>query len=271
MTTTVVLLAKLGYKKLIEMDFAMKKTVFLLFAFMTTLTGLAQVNIPYQEINYNVHYHWGLIDIMIAHGQVTLQTDGDQFTGTLDGNSIPWEGRVFCVSDTLDAVMTPGVPVSHETVTYENGWYMKPKVRAFRGNNFNPTDPASYKNIKGQGELNASDDTMEAITVTADMLGLFYHFRTIDFDSMTPGQQLTIPIAVEGGIPQSVVITYNGQSSYNADGITYPTYSADFEFSYKGAMSGYPVHTEVAKTSRIPVLLSASLPVGKVEMIYDAE
>lgn len=249
----------------------MKKAVFSLIAFVATLSGFAQVNLPYQEINYNVHYHWGFIDVMIAHGKVTLSTDGNQFTGTLDGNSIPWEGRVFCVSDTLNAVMTPASPVSHETVTYENGWYMKPKVSAFRGNNFNPTDPASYKNIKGQGELNASGETMEAITVTADMLGLFYHFHEIDFDSMSPGQQLTIPIAVEGGDPQTVVVTYKGASRYEANGVTYPTYSAVFEFSYKGAMSGYPVETEIAASSRIPVLLSASLPIGKVEMIYDGE
>lgn len=249
----------------------MKKTVLLLIALMASLTGFTQVNLPYQEINYDVHYHWGLINVMIAHGQVTLQTDGNQFTGTLDGNSIPWEGRVFCVSDTLNAIMTPSSPVSQETVTYENGWYMKPKVSAFRGNNFNPTDPAGYKSIKGQGSLNASGETMEAITVTADMLGLFYTFHEIDFDSMSLGQQMTIPITVEGGAPQEVVITYNGQSSYDANGITYPTYSADFEYSYNGTMSGYPVHTEVAMTSRIPVLLSASLPIGKVEMIYSGE
>ena len=112
---------------------------------------------------------------------------------------------------------------------------------------------------------------MEAVTVTADMLGMFYYFHEINFDAMTPGQQMTIPITVEGGAPQRVVVTYNGQSNYTAAGVGYPTYSVDFEYSYNGAMSGYPVHAEVAKSSRIPVLLSASLPIGKVEMIYAGE
>ncbi len=248
----------------------MKKTILLLFAFVAALTGMAQVQLPYQEINYNVHYHWGIIDVMIAHGKVTLSADGNQFNGTLDGNSIPWDGRVFCVSDTLQATMTPGSPVSHETVTYENGWYLKPKTTVYRSGNFDPTNPANYKNIKGQGTLNADDDTMEAITVTADMLGMFYYYHEIDFESMSPGQQITIPITVDGGMNQQVVVTYNGKSSYNASGVTYPTYSTTFEYSYNGAMSGYPVQAEVAMSSRIPVLLSASLPVGKVEMIYDA-
>lgn len=249
----------------------MKKTILLLFAWIAALTGFAQVNIPYQELNYDVHYHWGLVDVMIGHGNVTLQCSGSNFNGTLDGNSIPWEGRVFCVSDTLNAYMSPGTPLSHEAVTYENGWYLKPKVTVYRSGGFDPTNPANYKNIKGQGFLNADGDTMEAITVTADMIGMFYYFHEINFDGMTPGQQITIPITVEGGTPQSVVVTYNGQSSYNAVGMTYPTYSVDFEYSYQGAMSGYPVHAEVAKSSRIPVLLSASLPIGNVEMIYAGE
>ena len=32
----------------------MKKTLLLLFAFVAALTGMAQVQIPYQELNYNV-------------------------------------------------------------------------------------------------------------------------------------------------------------------------------------------------------------------------
>ncbi len=249
----------------------MKKTILLLFAFFAALTGMAQVQLPYQELGYNVHYHWGIIDVMIGHGKVTLSSSGNQFNGTLDGNSIPWDGRVFCVSDTLQATMTPASPVSHETVTYENGWYMKPKTSVYRSGAYDPQNPANYKNIKGQGTLNADGETMEAITVTADMLGMFYYYHEIDFESMTPGQQITIPITVEGGVNQQVVVTYKGKSSYNASGTTYPTYSTTFEYSYNGSMSGYPVKAEVSVTDRIPVLLSASLPIGHVEMIYDGQ
>lgn len=249
----------------------MKKTLLLLVAFLGTLASHAQINIPYQEINYNVHYHWGLINVMIAHGKVTIQTDGNQFKGTLDGNSIPWEGRVFCISDTLNATMSPASPVSRETVTYENGWYLKPKVTQYRSGSFNPDDPANFKNIKGQGTLNADANTMEAISVTTNMLGMYYYFQQIDFESMTPGQQLTIPIEVEGGTPERVVVTYKGKSGFNAAGSHYATYSASFEYSYNGAMSGYPVETEVSASTRLPLMFSASLPIGKVEMIYAGE
>ncbi|MDE6577586.1 MAG: DUF3108 domain-containing protein [Muribaculaceae bacterium] len=249
----------------------MKKTFLLLVVMLSALVGKAQINIPLQEIHYDVHYHWGIIDVMIAHGVVTMETEGNNFRATLDGNSIPWDGRIFCVSDTLHATMAPTSGLSRETVTYENGWYLKPKVTEYRTNSFDPSNPANYKNIKGQGTLNASDDTMEAITVTADMLGMFYYFRQIDFESMTPGSSITIPITVEGGDPQKVVVTYNGKSSYSVGGTTYPTYSAQYEYTYHGAMSGYPVKAEVSVSSRVPLLLSASLPAGHVEMIHNPE
>ncbi|MDE5886742.1 MAG: DUF3108 domain-containing protein [Muribaculaceae bacterium] len=249
----------------------MKKTLLLLVVLFSSLFAKAQVNIPAQEIHYDVHYHWGIINVMIAHGVVTMETTGNQFYATLDGNSIPWDGRVFCVSDTLRATMTPSSGLSRETVTYENGWYLKPKVTQYRTNGFDPSNPANYKNIKGEGTLNASDDTMEAITVTADMLGMFYYFKEMDFESMAPGSQVTIPIAVEGGDAQKVVVTYNGKSSYSVGGSTYPTYSVNFEYSYKGAMSGYPVEAQVGVSSRLPLLLSASLPAGHVEMIHNPQ
>lgn len=246
----------------------MKKALLLVFSILSAFIAKAQVNIPYQEIPYDVNYRWGLVDVNIAHGVVTLQTDGNQFIASLDGNSIPWEGRVFCISDQLRATMEPTDGLSHEIVTYENGWYRKPLVSQYRDNSYDPNNPANYKNIKGEGSLDADSDTMEAITVTADMLGMFYYFHQINFDTMNPGT-FSIPITVEGGYQQTVSVTYNGKSTYTVGGVTYPTYSVSFEYSYHGAMSGYPVQAQVSVSSRIPLLLSADLPVGHIEMIHN--
>lgn len=246
----------------------MKRHLLLFLGLMLFFAAKSQVNIAPAEYHYDVHYHWGLINLNIAKGVVTVATDGNNFSGTLDGNSIPWEGRVFCISDTLNCSMTPGNPLSHERITYANGWYMKPKVTQYKSAGFDPQNPANYKNIKGQGTLNADGNTMEAVTVTTDMLAMFYYFKQMDFPSMTPGVVTTIPFTDQNGQPQKVLVTYNGTSHYNADGVEYPTYSVDFQYSYNGVMSGYNVHSEVSVTDRIPVLISASLPIGHVEMIY---
>ena len=247
----------------------MKKLLLLIAVALSALAANAQVKIPYQEIRYDVHYHWGLVNVQIAHAVATIQsTDSRNFSATLDGNSIPWEGRVFCVSDTLRATMTETGGISRENISYINGWYMKPKTSQFHSSGFNPDNPANYKNIQGGGTLDASPSTMEAIDVTANMLGLFYTFHEMDFENMEEGQQTTIPITMAGGDTEKVVITFNGRSKYDIGGVSYPTYEVEFEYNYHGAMSGYPVKCYVGANDRLPIYFAASLPVGHVEMIY---
>lgn len=248
----------------------MRKILLLFAALMTTVCSFAQTDIPFTELNYECHYHWGMVKVNIGHGVATIQTDGDRFIGTLDGNSIPWNGRVFCISDTLKATMTPSAKgLSQERVDYINGWYMKPKTSAFRGNVFNPDDPAVFKNIHGHGELDASTNTMEAIDIMANMMALFYYFRQMDFAGMQPGTVMEIPFTMTNGDRESVKINYSGPAHFSHSGNNWNTYSCVFEYTYRGVFSGFPVKVEVAAESRIPVYFAASLPIGKVEMIYD--
>ena len=245
----------------------MKKNVIFLFLLLISSLSYAQVSIPHTEIPYNVNYKWGLIDVMIAHGKVVIETDGTRFHGTLDGTSIPWEGRIICVSDTLTAEMVPTKGFSQENVIYQNGWYRHPKVSDFRSSRYDPDDPAFFRNIKGEGEYNASDDTMEAITVTVDMIGMFYYAHEMDFESMNPGEAFILPIKGDGA--KEVKITYLGKDIFNSNGVSYPVYDIQYEYSYEGKLSGYNVHSKISRSDRIPVLISASLPLGHVEMIYN--
>lgn len=247
----------------------MKKFLLIAMIALACAMAKAQVVIPSQDIHYNVNYHWGLIDVMIARGVVHVESDGSSFYGTLDGTSIPWEGRVILVSDTLGASMQRYGDTFRETVNYQSGWYRRPRAADFGSARYNPDDPAYYKNIAGQGAYDASHDSMEAITVTSDMIGMYYYAHAIDFAALEPGSQVRVEIS--GGYARELLITYNGKGTYAACGSTYPTYDCTFEYSYAGTMSGYPVECHIGVTDRIPMLLSASLPVGKVEMLYDPE
>lgn len=241
-----------------------------LFALLMIIGGwqlsMAQVDIPWQEITYNVNYHWGFIDVNIARGTVTVSTDGNTFNGTLDGSSIPWEGKIICVSDTLRANMAMDNGSWKESVKYQSGWYRHTPVGVYHTAGYTPDNPAYFKNISGAGNYAASGDSMEAITVTSDMLGMYYFAHALDFESMEPGQSITIPI--EGRYAYQVVITYQGKDIYFADGNSYPCYNCSFEYSYGDKMSGFPVDCKISTSSRIPLFLSASLPVGRVEMLY---
>lgn len=245
------------------------KKVFLLGFLSLIFSAGAAVVIPPTEIPYSVNYHWGIIDVMIAHGKVDIQCDGTEFRGTLDGISIPWEGRIILVSDTLVTNMEAGEKYSKENVTYQSGWYRHPKVNYYRSKNYDAANPEFYKNISGGGNYNASKNTMEAITVTSDMLGMFYYAREFDFKSMTPGQKVTLPIT--GGHAEKVVMTYLGTGNYSVEDSTYPTHNIEFEYSYDGSMSGYTVQMKVGQENPIPMFIAASLPVGKVEMLYNPD
>lgn len=247
----------------------MKKVLTIIMLAAFSMVARAGVTIPFTQIPYNVNYHWGIIDINIAHGIVEIESDGNNFHGTLDGVSIPWEGHVILVSDTLDFNTIPTSGLSKEKINYQSGWYRRPKANYFKSKNYDPANPENYKNIAGNGHYNASNDSMEAITVTSDMLGMYYYAHEIEFDKLQPGQKMTIPI--EGVYAKEVVVTYLGEGQYEENNITYPTYNLQFEYTYGDTLSGYQVHMRVGKENRIPLFISASLPVGKVEMLYTGE
>ena len=159
----------------------MKKILLIALASMACLAIKAGVTIPHTEVPYDVNYHWGIIDVNIAHGTVKYECDGTNFRGTLDGVSIPWEGHVIVVSDTLETQMLPTDHLSIEKIDYQSGWYRRPKAKYYRSHDYDASNPEQYKNIAGGGVYDASPNTMEAITITSDMIGMYYYANEIDF------------------------------------------------------------------------------------------
>ena len=245
----------------------MKRHLLLAVAMLAMFIAKAGVTIPPTVIPYNVNYHWGIINVNIAHGTVKYECDGTNFHGTLDGVSIPWEGHVIVVSDTLRTQMLPGEKYSVEKIDYQAGWYRRPKANYYHSDNYDAANPDNYRNIAGQGKYSASPNTMEAIAITSDMVGMYYYANEIDFENLEPNQK--IDITISGVYEQSLVITYLGKGSYEIENKVYPTYNCMFEYNYQGKMSGYPVQMRIDQKSRLPIFLSASIPVGKVEMIYN--
>lgn len=245
----------------------MKKLLSIAFVFMTFILADAGVTIPPTTIPYNVNYHWGIIDVNIAHGTVKYHCDGTNFYGTLDGVSIPWEGHVIMVSDTLETQMLPGEKYSLEKIQYQSGWYRRPKTKYYRSDDYDSSNPDNYKNIAGAGNYDASNNSMEAIAITSDMIGMYYYANEIDFETLKPNETFVIPI--QGVYEQEVHVTYLGKGSYEIENQVYPTYNIMFEYNYHGKMSGYPVQMRIRQSDKLPIFLSASIPVGKVEMIYN--
>lgn len=217
------------------------------------------IDMPTTEFNYDVQYKWGVIDVAIGHGVANVTIDNDQLHGTLNGQTIPWEGRIFSIGDELTAAMSP----TSQNNQYINGVYRKPKA----GEDEDPNDPANYKSILGEGELNASPETMEAVSVTANMIGMFYFAKAIDFESLSPGDQVEIEIINPEGqnAADHMLITYRGKGDSKA-GMPQEVYEVLFNYSLGGQYTDYPVICEISTDQLVPIYFGADLKIGHVDM-----
>lgn len=247
----------------------MKRSLILSIAATAALFASAAqpVAYPQQTVKYSVTYRWGFINKVAGHGTVVTEcaTPG-QFTGSLTGQSIPWGGKLYTVTDRLEATFgAPGANgVAPETITLKNGIYSKPEVGQTVTDLL--SDPAMFWDTDGRGTLDASADTKEAVSITADMLSLFYYAKAIDFPSLSEGQKLEIPITNADGSKGSLAITYGGEQTVNLGSLEVPAYAIVFNYTYNGVPSAYPVNAWISVNGRIPVILSASLAIGHMEM-----
>lgn len=241
----------------------MKRTLFLFAAMVALIASSAKatVKIPSTSLTYDVVYHWGLINKVAGHGYVNYHTYGNTYMASLQGSSIPWGGKIYTVNSSLRATFGPERDgVSTETVDAIRGVYSKPDVGS------NPHS-APYRTIYGAGTLDASSETMEAVTIMSDMLSIFYYARQLGFATMPAGRELEIPI-VRDGVEQTLYITYKGVQSYSYGGYSTEAYAIEFRYTYNGAPDRFPVTCLIGTDSRIPVMFSADLLIGHVEMRY---
>lgn len=229
-------------------------------------SAISQINLPSSPLSYEARYHCGFIKIDAGEAHIGLSLNGNRYMATLNGQSVPIGGRVYAISDTICSTMTNnGSGLSHETVTYENGWYAKPHAHGSNVPKLNFNNPDDYKNINGGGDLDASSETMEAVTVSTDMLAMFYYFQQFDYDALQPGQTIELTVNLPDGDTQQVAVTYVGEDSF--DGHT--THKLTFNFSYHGVMTDYPVTAQVDATTKLPLLFAADIKIGHIELVYN--
>ena len=240
----------------------MKQFTLPLLALTVAFSSYAEVSFPDETLQYDVSYHCGFIKISAGEADINLNLDNNRFMATLNGQTEPIGGRVYAISDTLCASMLPAPGLNKEVVLYENGWYTKPKANTLDGSAIEFTNSALYKNINGDGDLSASSETMEAVTISTDMLAMFYYFQQMDFSAMEPGQTIDMQVTLPDGDIRQVKIIYEGTDSY----IDRDTYRLSLNYSYHGVMSKYPIVAQVDAESRLPLLFSADIKIGHVEL-----
>lgn len=221
----------------------MKRTALILvFTLAATVIGWGK------DYTYSVVWHWGFVDIHAGNVtiSVTDQTE-DGFSGALVGRSVPIKGDVMSISDTINAVLT----LDRAEINYINGIYSRHAKGQI---------PTLYRNIHGQGELNASTETMEAVTITALLPGFFYYARQMEFDKMDEGDSVAVTFANDGEEGR-LLITYHGieESDYG------PAYSISLIYDMEDTAE-YPIWCLVSTDDCTPLTFSTTLHIGHVQM-----
>lgn len=228
-------------------------------ALLAAMTGIGAMAQDFGPETYDcyIDWKWGFIDMTAAHAHINVQCQNGNFFGTMDGSSIPWEGRVFTVSDTLRCSVTP----EKACISYINGWYSKPK----EGQPANFNNPASFHTLMGQGTLSASDATMEAVRITANMLNMFYYSRALDLNGSDEAIY-HIPLEGPNGEQNTLRISFKGRGPSRANPNYSDVYYAVLDYTIDGEYTGYPVSCEIDASSRIPVYFASNIKIGHVEM-----
>lgn len=221
----------------------MKRIAFFI-SFITALAGMAAAN----DLVYNVEWHWGPVTVHAGQAYVAVDCSDGILNGTMTGTSIPIEGKVMSVADTIRASMSP----ERTCIDYINGVYRK------RSEN---SDVFGFRTIHGDGELDASPRTMEAVNITALLIGFYYYADTVDFSTMSPGDSVTVPIENDGESGE-LVITFNGETDSNRGA----AYKLSLLYNIPG-IPEYPIICHVDKTSRLPLLFASTLHIGRVQMV----
>lgn len=229
---------------------------------LISFSAMSKVDDYSDTLRYEARYRYGFIKIDAGYADVVLHIGNNRLEATMNGRSFDIGDRIYAISDTLHAVMPAGAAHAVENVTYENAWYTRRSA-----DNVGPVidfgDRSDSRSIFGEGDLDASSGTMEAVTLSTDILGMFYYFKEMDYSKLHAGRVINMDITLPDGDIQKAVMQYVGEDTFNGRA----TYKMLVNYSYHGEMSCYPVTVQVDKTTKLPLLLSANIKIGHVELV----
>ncbi len=228
------------------------------------------VSLVDETLTYDVMYKWGFINKVAGYATMTLKNDGDLYKASVFAENAPWANSIYMLRDTLYTTMTKvGLyPVTYTYIAHENGKYKKDVLHFQRQGNTFTAEAVRYKRKAAGEPMTSSTLHLEAQGMTVDMLSSFFYLRTLDFDNMKKGQNITLNI-FSGSKKEKLKITYLGRQNVNLNGSSLPAYYINFTFTRNGVVSSDPISGWISTDSqRIPLKVEGSLPVGKVRAFY---
>lgn len=224
-----------------------------------------------ETLRYDVMFKWGLINKKAGTAVLSVRNGHDSYITSLTAASEPWADRIYCVRDTLKGSLHREDlrPIFYEKIAHEGGDHKRDRV------DYDYSQPGQVighctRKVYKKDELKVDERRqLEAEGTALDMLTSFYYMRTLPFETMTPGDVITMPI-FSGKQKETLTIKYVGLDNVSIDGTRYPSYHIRFLFTSRG---GTKTSDDMdawigTDTHRIPLKLEGKLPIGKVRCFY---
>lgn len=239
---------------------------------------LAQINAAAttfgnETLRYKVMFKWGIINSQAGNATLSLKDNGNSYNAMLAAASEPWADRIYKIRDTLLSTMEKGtmLPLRYEKIAHEDGKYGHDAI-SYSHNGSQVTGHCTRFKRKKDNRISTDTITLQANGTTVDMLSVYYYLRAMDFQSMKPGESVTINI-FSGKRKELLRLKYHGNETVKVDKTPYQCYRVSFTFTSDGkSKTSDDMEAWISVDSRrIPVKLEGKLPVGKIRCLYTGE
>ena len=249
----------------------MKKLFMALALFIGGFCASAQstVTVPDESLHYAVHFKWGFINAYMGIATVaTLNQPDGTFLASLSGKSVDVFGHYYGVSDRIQASVLPSSfsMDASEQIQSEHGEF---DIQTITGHASGASSDGPVVAHLDNGKVLRERISNYGSGLTIDLLGVFYYIRQINYADFNAGQRFHINL--NGGNEVAYLdISYLGRGSVEAGGENYPdAFHISLSFSSSVSSKVDTMNIWIANdSSRTPVLIDASLSVGRMVCTY---
>lgn len=249
----------------------MKRLIFIILSALSVVMATASPASG-ESLNYRVMYKWGLVNKQAGTVNLSTRRDGDgYFKSVLTAKSAKWADGIYRVRDTLRGTIDNATiePVYYEKISHEGGQFKHDIITYSRSGKTVRAHCVRHRQKKSSAPLSTSEIDLEAEGFTLDMLSAFYFMRSIDYESMKPGESQTMNV-FSGKRKEILTITYHGERTIKIKGKEFTSYYITFRFTGEGGKKTSDDMDAWIGTGpdRIPLKLEGKLPVGKVQCFF---
>lgn len=224
-----------------------------------------------EKLDYVISYKWGLIHKDAGTATLQLINQGGDYKMVLTGKTKPWADKFYQVRDTLIATVRKSDfrPLSYSKIAHEDGKYGRDDI-AYSYSGVTVRGEAKRVKIDKKGNETRSEKVLTATGEVFDMLSVFYYLRTIDYDKLIRGGEVSATV-FSGKKSELLTIRCVGKENIKLrDKSEREAYHIKFRFTTEGKKkSSEDIDAWISTDgAHIPLQVVGSLPVGQVKCYY---